>query len=608
VKLLGISSYYHDSAATLIEDGKVIAAVQEERFTRKKHDPHFPTHAIEYCLRKGQCTVSDLEGIVYFEKPWRKFDRILESYISSAPFGFNHFVQSFPLWIKQKLFLRQELTNEFRNIDKKFDPSSLLFSEHHLSHAASAYYPSPFRKALVVTFDGVGEWSTLSVATAQDDHLEIQKEMFFPQSLGLFYSTITAFCGFKVNSGEYKVMGLAPYGEPKFFDLFMKELVLLKDDGTFELQMQYFDFIKGHKMFHSRLENLLGVRARTPESPLESVHMDIAASLQKVLEHVLLHILSSLKKEYGEDNLCLAGGVALNCVANSKILQSGFFKSVWIQPAAGDAGGSLGAALAAYHLHFKKPKTYRNTDDSGGMYLGPEFSEQEIISACERSQVEYSKLSEQEVVPTVVKHLEKGEAIGWFQGRMEFGPRALGARSIIADPRKTDMQKRLNLKVKFRESFRPFAPIVRIEDMADYFDWEHSSPYMMFVAPVKKELCYDEPLEIKESFGIERLNFARSSLPAITHIDYSARLQTVSKEHNSRLHSLLGQFKEATGCGVLVNTSFNVRGEPIVCTPQNAIDCFLNTDIDVLIMENIILYKSMQKNTVHATPKVFEMD
>lgn len=592
MKLLGISAYYHDSAATFIEDGEVRIAVQEERFTRKKHDPSFPQNSIEYILKSSGLKLKDFDGIVYYEKPWVKFDRILESYIHAAPFGVRHFVESFPLWIKQKLFLKQELVRELKQWDPVFDSKKLLFSEHHLSHAASAYYPSPFDEALVVTCDGVGEWATFSVGIGKGTHLEIKEELFFPHSLGLLYSAMTAYCGFKVNSGEYKVMGLAPYGDPRFAENLLSHLVTLKDDGSFLLNMKFFNFISGKYMHSAALEDMLGFPPRASEAPLEQVHMDLAASLQVVLETILSHMLKILFQKYKIKNLCLAGGVALNCVANSRIKNLGLFENVWIQPAAGDAGGSWGAALAAHYLHFKNPKRATPVDDQNGMYLGPKFSQADIVEYCEKHKITYDILPMENICQRATEHLERGEALGWFQGAMEFGPRALGSRSIIADARKTDMQKRLNLKVKFRESFRPFAPIVRVEDVSEYFEWSGDSPYMMFVANLKNKWRHEEPENVKKAFGIERLNFARSQFPAITHLDYSARLQTVSQQHNPLLHELLTTFKNKTGSGILVNTSFNVRGEPIVCTPHDSIQCFLATDIDVLFLGNVIIEKN----------------
>ncbi|MCC6138969.1 MAG: hypothetical protein IT287_10080, partial [Bdellovibrionaceae bacterium] len=516
------------------------------------------------------------------------------------------FVQSFPVWIKHKLFLKQELLREFKKKDKNFDIKKILFSEHHLSHAASAFYPSPFEEALVVTCDGVGEWATLSVGIGKGASLKICEELFFPHSLGLLYSALTAYCGFKVNSGEYKVMGLAPYGEPRFYDVLIKNVVSLHDDGSFELQMKYFDFIAGQHMYSGKLVELLGVPPRLPESDLEPVHMDIAASLQKVLETILLHVLTSLQKKFPQQNLCLAGGVALNCVANSKIKFSHLFKNIWIQPAAGDAGGSLGAALAAYYLHFKNTERAKPIDDDRGMYLGPQFTEAEIEAVCKKRSTQYQVLSSQEVIEQTAVCLAQGQAVGWFQGAMEFGPRALGSRSILADARHPNMQQRLNLKIKFRESFRPFAPIVREEDVSEYFDWKESSHYMMFVAELKDKWRKHEPEKIKNSFGLERLNFARSEFPAITHLDYSARLQTVAQKLNPKLHSLLTAFQKKTGSGVLVNTSFNVRGEPIVCTPDDAIDCFLATDVDLLVLGNIIIKKTDKKE--EPLKRHFELD
>lgn len=608
MKILGISSYFHDSAAALLVDGVVDRAAHEERFTRVKHDSQFPLNSIRFCIEGQRQSLSSLDAVVYYEKPLQKFDRIMESYIANAPWGLSHFLKSFPLWIKHKLFLRIELLKELRRIDPDFDESKLLFSEHHLSHAASAFYPSPFERALVVTFDGVGEWATTSVSIGNGSELKMMKEIHFPHSLGLLYSTLTSYLGFKVNSGEYKVMGLAPYGVPVYFERLLKELIELKGDGSYNLNLHYFDFGRVDFMHSRALEKLIGFPSRNPESLLNQDHMNLAASLQKLLEHILIHILTALKKEHPESHLCLAGGVALNCVANSKILKSGLFEDVWIQPAAGDAGGSWGAALAAHHLHFNQKRVERKKELSTGMFLGPSFSDSEIELACESKEIVFEKLSDLETLESTAEALKSGKIVGWFQGKMEFGPRALGSRSILADPRPADMQKRLNLKIKFRESFRPFAPIVREEDVSTYFDWSLPSPYMMFVAPVKESLRNSEPENVKSSFGIDRLNFQRSTLPSITHIDYTARLQTVAKEQNGRLHDLLTQFKKRTGCGVLVNTSFNVRGEPIVCSPRDAIECFLATDIDILVMGNYFIEKSNQTSVADLSKRKFEMD
>lgn len=612
---LGISAYYHDSSVTLLKDGRIVAAAHEERFTRKKHDAAFPRQSLEYCLLEGGVQLSDLDAIVYYEKPFLKFDRILETYIHAAPFGLKYFVSSFPLWIKHKLFLRQELSQQLKKIDARFDTSKILFSEHHLSHAASAFYPSPFSEAVVLTLDGVGEWATTSVGYGSGHHLVIQKEVHFPHSLGFLYSALTTFCGFKVNSGEYKLMGLAPYGSPKFKDGILKELIKINEDGSFVLNLKYFSFIKGTSMFSGAMEDLFKVPARRSEDSVTQVYMDIAASIQSALEEILIHLTRGIYKQYKSENLCMAGGVALNCVANSKILSDGItgknFKNLWIQPAAGDAGGSLGAALAAYHLHFKKPRVISAKDSMRGSYLGPSYSDQQIDTAIQKFslQDESEQLSFEQICKKTSKALAQGKTVGWFQGRMEFGPRALGARSILADARSPEMQKKLNLQVKFRESFRPFAPVVLEEKVSEWFDFDQPSQYMLFVAHVKKNLQFTEPEEIKNKFGIERLNFARSQLPSITHLDYSARLQTVSRENSPELHQLLSEFDGQTGCPVLVNTSFNVRGEPIVNSPSDAIRCFLGTGIDVLVIGNYFIQKTEElRRSSNKYQEQFELD
>lgn len=592
MKILGISCFYHDSAVSIISDGKILYAAQEERFTRQKNDPHFPQKALMNALATTNLKLTDFEAIVYYEKPWVKFDRILESYIASAPWGLQHFVKSFSLWIKYKLFLKQELLKSLKKIDPLFDKKKLLFSEHHLSHAASAFYPSPFDEALVVTFDGVGEWATASVGVGRGTSLEILEEIHFPDSVGLLYSTLTAYCGFKVNSGEYKVMGLAPYGQPRFYDRLLEQVIHLTDKGSFELNLKYFDFSHTSRMHTPALEKLLGFPPRTPESLLDQNSMDLAASVQKLLEFVLLWILGNLQKKYNLDHLCLAGGVALNCVANSAIKKSQIFKKVWVQPVAGDAGGSWGAALAAHFLHFKNKNRESLEHSKSSLYLGPSYSSQEIQETCAQHKVVYQKISRAELIGDAVERLIKGEAVGWFQGAMEFGPRALGARSILADPRAKGLQKRLNLKIKFRESFRPFAPIVLLEDVSKYFENAEESPYMMFIDQFKKEWCREEPVEVQSAFGLERLHFNRSDFAAVTHLDYTARLQTLTHQQNPLLYEVMLKFKELTGHGLLVNTSFNVRGEPIVCSPQDALSCFWTTDLDVLYMEDICVQKT----------------
>lgn len=602
MRILGISAHYHDSAAALVVDGKIIHAGQEERWTRIKHDAHFPDNAVDSCLKAGGLKLSELDAVVYYEKPLLKFDRILETYIHNAPWGLRNFVESFPVWIKQKLFLRQNLTRELKGLDAKFDETKILFSEHHLSHAASAFYPSPFENALVVTMDGVGEWATSSVSIGRGSELKVLKELYFPHSLGFLYSAVTAFCGFKVNSGEYKVMGLAPYGKPRFFDLMFQNLVSLKEDGSFELNLKYFNFLSGQKMFSREMERLFNIPARAAESPLAQEHMDLAASIQKLLEFILLHSLRALRREYHMENLCLAGGVALNCVANSRLLKYGPFKNIWIQPAAGDAGGSLGAALAAEHMHFKKPRTVVKPDAMRGSFLGPSFNDTEIETALQQAGLNFAK--SMDIHKDVAVHLSEGLSVGWFQGAMEFGPRALGGRSILADARHPEMQKKLNLQIKFRESFRPFAPLVLEEDAKDWFDFDRPSPYMLFVAEVKNEQRLPV-IDDNSLFGIEQLNQVRSKIPAVTHVDYSARLQTVSAESHSPVYPLLREFKKLTGCPVLVNTSFNVRGEPIVGTPQDAIRCFLGTDLDILAIGSFVVEKKRQSEETRKNAKSY---
>ncbi len=588
--ILGISCYYHDSAAALIKDGEILGAVQEERFTRKKHDSSFPSESIKWLLKEYKLGLSDLSAIVYYEKPFVTFERILETHLNYAPFGFTSFIRSVPLWIKEKLFLEKEIVKKLKAIQPVKFPE-ITWSEHHLSHAAGAFYPSPFSDAAILCVDGVGEWATTSAWTGKGKDITPLWEIHFPHSLGLFYSAITAYLGFKVNSGEYKVMGLAPYGNPLYTDLMIKELIHLNEDGSYSLNMDYFDY--GHKMKMSgeKLEKLLGRPARTPETKMDQFHMDVASSLQKALEISLLHVTSHLQKKTGKKNLCLSGGVALNCVANSKILKESGFETVWIQPAAGDAGSALGAALAVWHLHFGKERTVSENDNQKGSLLGPSYSNEEIILYLEENKIPYRKLENEELLNHTCRELESGKIIGWFQGRMEYGPRALGSRSIIGDARAPDLQKTMNLKIKFRESFRPFAPLVLEEDTQKLFNWKHPSPYMLFVADVQESHRRAMTDEEGKLFGIDKLNIIRSTYPAITHVDYSARLQTVNFQRHERLHSLLSNFKKLTGHSILVNTSFNVRGEPIVMTPEDAYRCFRRTDIDVLIMENILVEK-----------------
>jgi len=596
VRVLGISAYYHDSAAVLVEDGRIVAAAQEERFSRKKHDARFPHAAIEYCLAAGRAKPGDLDLVAFYDKPFLKFERLLETYLAFAPRGYRSFRLAMPIWLKEKLFQKSLLGRELKALDPGIDwTARLVFAEHHQSHAASAFFPSPFEEALVLTMDGVGEWATTSAAIGRGNGLEIFKELHFPHSLGLLYSAFTYYTGFKVNSGEYKVMGLAPYGEPKYASLILEELVDLKPDGSFRLDQSYFDYCTGLTMTNERFARLFGGPARDPASLLTQREMDLAASIQAVTEEIVLRLTRALAQETGMRNLCLAGGVALNCVANGKVLRDGRFERLWVQPAAGDAGGAIGAALAAYHGLCGKPRaTPASGDLMHGSYLGPEFDQKEIEARLRAAGARFEILDDERLIARSASALAEQKALGWFQGRMEFGPRALGARSILGDARSPAMQKTLNLKVKYRESFRPFAPSVLREDVAEWFDLDDDSPYMMLVASVlgqhRREMTADE----KALFGIEKLNVARSSIPAVTHVDYSARIQTVHRETNSRFHALISAFKEQTGCGVIVNTSFNVRGEPIVCTPDDAFRCFMGTGIDALAAGNCYLEKSAQ--------------
>ncbi len=575
-----------------------MAAAQEERFSRRKHDPRFPAQAIEYVLREGGITASDLQYVAFYDKPFLKFERLLETYVANAPRGFRSFQKAIPVWIKEKLFQKSLIAKELAKFDPKTDfRSKLMFSEHHYSHAASAFYPSPFDEAVVLTLDGVGEWATSTVAIGRGSDLEIVKELHFPHSLGLLYSAITYYTGFKVNSGEYKVMGLAPYGVPRFKDLMLDKLMDLKSDGTFRLDQQYFNYATGLTMTNDAFARLFGMPARAPDKePLEQFHMDMAASVQAVTEEVMLRMTRSLAQEYGIPNLCMAGGVALNCVANGKILRDGHFKNIWIQPAAGDAGGAVGAAYGVWHNELGKPRQRdaSKRDAMRGSYLGPQYDTSAIETALETLSGIYETLDDDKVIEETAQALADGKAVGWFTGRMEFGPRALGARSIIGDPRSPTMQKLLNLKVKFRESFRPFAPSVLREDMADWFNLDHDSPYMLLVDLVREDKRRAMTPEEEALFGIDKLNAIRSQIPAVTHIDYSARIQTVHSDTNPRYHALISAFKDRTGCPLVVNTSFNVRGEPIVCTPEDAFRCFMGTDIELLVIENTILRKEDQ--------------
>jgi carbamoyltransferase len=609
LRILGISAFYHDSAAALIEDGRIIAAAQEERFSRKKHDSRFPVHAIRYCLAEARIGLSDVSHIVFYDKPFLKFERLLETYVTFAPHGFRSFAMAIPLWLREKLFLKDLLHKEFRNLQgaKDWKPQ-LLFSEHHLSHAASAFFPSPFEEAVVLTMDGVGEWATTSAAIGKGNNLEVIKEIHFPHSLGLLYSALTYYTGFKVNSGEYKVMGLAPYGEPKYADAIFKHLIDVKPDGSFRLDLSYFNYCTGLTMTNGRFDELFGGPARKPDQLLTQRHMDLAASIQVVTEEVVLRLTRSLREETGIRNLCLAGGVALNCVANGKILRDGRFDEIYVQPAAGDAGGALGAALVGYHMQMGQERQ-ANGDAMRGAYLGPAYSQPDIEARLRRSGAKFDVLNDSDLIMTCAEDLSQGKALGWFQGRMEFGPRALGNRSILGDPRSPTMQKTLNLKVKYRESFRPFAPSVLRERVSEWFEIDGDSPYMLLVADVLKGRRREMTPEEKQLFGIDKLNVPRSDIPAVTHVDYSARIQTVHEDTNPRYHSLLAAFERRTGCPVLVNTSFNVRGEPIVGSPEDAFRCFMGTDLDVLAVGNCYLRKQDQDSALKQNYETaFELD
>ncbi|MCA1405013.1 carbamoyltransferase [Ensifer sp. IC3342] len=610
MRVLGISAFYHDSAAALVEDGRVVAAAQEERFTRKKHDPSFPARAIEYCLAEARCGMNDIDHVVFYDKPFLKFERLLETYLATSPRGFRSFKLAMPIWIKEKLFQKKLLRKDLgRLAGVKEWAGSLLFTEHHLAHAASAYFPSPFPRAAVLTMDGVGEWCTTSLGHGRDNHVEILKEIHFPHSLGLLYSAFTYYTGFKVNSGEYKLMGLAPYGRPRFAQTILDHLIDLKEDGSFRLDQRYFDYCTGLTMTSAAFHRLFGGEPRKPESPLTQREMDLAASIQSITEEVVLRLARFAKRETNEKNLCLAGGVALNCVANGKLVKEGLFEDIWIQPAAGDAGGALGAALAAWHDYLSQPRATNGGDSMAGAYLGPSYEQGEIEQRLTAAGAAYRVLSDDEITADTVEALVEEKAVGWMQGRMEFGPRALGGRSILGDPRSPTMQKTLNLKVKYRESFRPFAPSVRREDVADWFDLDTDSPYMLLVADVlkRRRLHANHPQE--QLFGIDLLNVPRSEIPAVTHVDYSARVQTVHRETNPRYWDLLTAFKARTGCPVLVNTSFNVRGEPIVCTPEDAFRCFMGTEIERLVVGNCMLKKEDQPERLRKDYKEqFELD
>ena len=612
ISILGISAFYHDSAATILIDGKIIAAAQEERFTRKKHDSNYPFNAVDFVLNFANLKLSDIDYIVFYEKPFLKFERLLETYVAFSPSGFKSFCTSMPIWLGEKLFQKKMIFNKLKKHDKNFNNiNKIYFSEHHLSHAASAYFPSSFDEAIVLTADGVGEWATTTVALGKGSQLEILKEIHFPHSLGLLYSAFTYFVGFKVNSGEYKLMGLAPYGSPKYKNLILENLIDIKEDGSFKLDQSYFNYATGFTMTNKKFDKLFNKKPRnSKKDKITQFHMDLAASIQSVTEDVLLKLIKSLSKEYKISNLCMAGGVALNCVANGKILKEGSFKNIWIQPAAGDAGGSLGAALGFWHIELKKNRKIDNNKDAMiGSYLGPEYSDKEIKKSLESVGAKFEIFNENEIIEKTCMALNDGKAIGWFQGRMEFGPRALGSRSIIADARSKTMQKNLNLKVKYRESFRPFAPSITSEDLTDWFDLDRESPYMMLVSTVSQNKCNKMTSEEENLFGIDKLNIKRSEIPAVTHVDYSARIQTVHKETNPKYHKLISEFKKKTKCPVIVNTSFNVRGEPIVNTPKDAFDCFMGTELDILVIGNCFLVKENQNKSLKKDYKnKFELD
>ena len=608
--ILGISAFYHDSAAAIIVDGNIIAAAQEERFSRKKHDASYPSNAIKYVLEESKLDLKEIDHIVFFEKPFLKFERLLETYMAFAPRGFKSFSLSMPLWLREKLFQKKFLFDKLKEQDSKFkDINKIKFSEHHYSHAASAFYPSPFDEAVILTLDGVGEWATTTVAIGKKNKLEIIKEIHFPHSLGLLYSAFTYYTGFKVNSGEYKLMGLAPYGKPIYKDVIKEKLLDLKNDGSFKLNMKYFNYATGLTMTNNKFSKLFGFPVRNSKKDLlTQFHMDIAASIQAVTEEIVLKITKNISQEYKIKNLCLAGGVALNCVANGKIHNEKIFDNIWIQPAAGDAGGSLGAALAYWYHELEKPRI-EFKDQMKGSYLGPKFENETIEKKLKSLKANYKKHSPKDLLLLTANELANEKTVGWFQGRMEFGPRALGGRSILADPRSEKMQKELNLKIKFRESFRPFAPSVLREDLNEWFELDGDSPYMLLVSEVKKDKQIKIKKEDENLFGIDKLNIKRSSIPAITHVDYSARIQTVHKETNSRYYDLIKEFKKITNCPVLVNTSFNVRGEPIVCSIEDAFNCFMGTNLDILVIEDFILYKDLQdKSLIKDYKNKFELD
>jgi carbamoyltransferase len=594
--ILGISAYYHDSAAAVVCDGKIIAAAQEERFSRKKHDASFPAEAIKYCLEAAGVQLQDIDEVVFYDKPLVKFERLLETYLSYAPRGLRSFIAAMPVWLKEKLYLKSTLKRELSELAglDAADLPELLFTEHHQSHAASAFYPSPFERAAVLCLDGVGEWATTTAWVGEGNSLKALWEIDFPHSLGLLYSAFTYYTGFKVNSGEYKLMGLAPYGNPQYVDVIKEHLLDLKEDGSFRLDMSYFNYCTGLTMTSAKFDDLFGGPPRKAESEVSQKEMDLAASIQKVTEEVVLLLGKSIREETGCEYLCLAGGVALNCVANGELLRSGIFKDIWIQPAAGDAGGALGAALTVWHDRHDGVRKVEPGDSMSGAYLGPQFNKEEIRQYLDSAGAVYEELDDDVLMPRVADILSKENVVGWFQGRMEFGPRALGARSIIGDPRSKKMQSVMNLKIKYRESFRPFAPSVLMEEVQNYFDHDRGSPYMLMVAPVSEQIRTPMTPDEDKLFGIDKLNVSRSELPSITHVDYSARIQTVHRCTNPRYHALISAFQAKTGCGVVVNTSFNVRGEPIVCTPEDSYRCFMRTEMDYLVIENFLLHKPDQ--------------
>jgi carbamoyltransferase len=608
--VLGISAFYHDSAAAIIVDGEIIGAAQEERFTRKKHDASYPKNAINYVLKEAGLKLNEIDHVVFYEKPFLKFERLLETYVGFSPSGFKSFSMSMPLWLSEKLFQKKLLFDALKEQDINFnDIKKINFSEHHLSHAASAFFSSPYDEAIILTLDGVGEWATTTISLGKNNKINILKEIHFPHSLGLLYSAFTYFLGFKVNSGEYKVMGLAPYGKPRFKDIILSKLIDVKEDGSFRLNMDYFNYATGLTMTNKKFAKLFNMERREPENKLSQIHMDMAASIQAVTEEIVLKITRFLSKEFKLQNLCMAGGVALNCVANGKILKEGLFKNIWIQPASGDAGGALGAAQAFYYQELDNKRKILKTDSMNGSYLGPQFSDDQVEDELKSCGANFKKLTLDQVIKDTAKALSEEKAVGWFQGRMEFGPRSLGNRSIIADSRSEKMQKNLNLKVKYRENFRPFAPAVLFEKVSEWFEINSESPYMLLVAEVKKSKQLQMTEQQKSLFGIDKLNIKRSSIPSVTHVDYSARIQTVHKETNPTFHKLIEEFEKITDCPVLVNTSFNVRGEPIVCSVVDAFNCFMGTDLDILVCNNFILYKDNQnKGLLKEYKNKYELD